>query len=66
MIDYQPLWKSLIDLDKTPNDLVCEGVISSATLAKMRKGGSVTLNIVEKICAHYDLPIEKVVAIRKD
>ena len=66
MIDYNPLWKSLIDLGKAPSELVKEGVLNSATLAKMRKGGGVHLSTIEKICVAYDLPIENVVAIRKD
>lgn len=65
MIDYTPLWESLDARGIVPNHMVISGVINSATLAKMRKGGGVHLSTIEKICVAYDLPIENVVAIRK-
>ena len=65
-IDYKPLWVSLLDLDRQPTDMVKEGIISSATLAKMRKNGGVNIETLAKICAAYRLPIEKVVRIHID
>lgn len=66
MIDYEPLWESLKVLNRSPYDLVTDGVLNSRTLSNMRKGRSVTLSTIEKICVHYGLPIEKVVAIHID
>lgn len=66
MFDYDPLWESLKKLGKVPNDLVLDKVISSATLAKMRKNGSVTIDTLSKIGKAYYLPISKIVRIHID
>jgi len=40
--------------------------ISPKTAAKFKKGESVSLSTVERICLHYKIPIEQVVEIKLD
>ena len=49
-ICYNPLWKLLIDRGMTKTQLrECAG-FSTATLAKLSKGETVTTEVIEKIC----------------
>lgn len=47
---YKKLWKLLIDRDIKKNELCRMAGISSATLAKMARGESVTTDSLLKIC----------------
>lgn len=49
-ISYNGLWKLLIDKNMKKMDLVEKIGISSSTLAKMSKGETVSMTIMEKIC----------------
>jgi len=49
-VSYNGLWKLLIDKNMKKMDLVEKIGISSSTLAKMSKGESVSMTILEKIC----------------
>ena len=49
-ISYNGLWKLLIDKNMKKMDLVERIGISSSTLAKMSKGETVSMNILEKVC----------------
>ena len=49
-VSYKGLWKLLIDKNMKKMDLVEKNGISSSTLAKMSKGESVSMSIMEKIC----------------
>ena len=51
---YNRLWKLLIDKNMKKMDLVEKIGISSSTLAKMSKGESVSMNVMEKICKNLD------------
>ena len=53
-ISYNGLWKLLIDKNMKKMDLVEKIGISSSTLAKMSKGESVSMSIIEKICEELD------------
>ena len=66
MISYKPLLISLIEKDIPLTDLKDSIGVSSSTLAKFRKNEYVSLRVIEDICLHYDLPIEKVVCIKQD
>lgn len=53
-VSYNGLWKLLIDKEMKKGDLREKVGISSSTLAKMTKGESVSLSILERICEELD------------
>ena len=63
MISYDPLLDFLHFSKRNIHDVVKDVGISSRTAAKFRKGESVSLATVERICLHYGLSIEEVVTI---
>jgi len=50
VFSYKKLWKLLIDKDMKKKDLCMLAGISSATVAKMAKGESITTDSLLKIC----------------
>lgn len=65
MISYNPLWKTLIDMNMKKMDLVNLTGISNGTLAKLGKNESVSLSIIDKICITLDCDVSDVVEIKK-
>jgi DNA-binding Xre family transcriptional regulator len=62
MISFQPLLNTLKDRDMTISDL--RGVVlDSKTIAKFKKGASMRLDTIERICLYLDVPVEKVIKI---
>ena len=53
-ISYNGLWKLLIDKKMQKKDLISRLNISSATVAKMGKGESVSMDVMERICDYLD------------
>lgn len=53
-VSYNGLWKLLIDKNMKKMDLVDKVGISSSTLAKMSKGETVSMSVLEKICDQLD------------
>ena len=49
-VSYNGLWKLLIDTNMKKRDLIENLGISSSTVAKMTKGETVSMNILERIC----------------
>lgn len=49
-VSYDKLWKLLIDKKMNKTQMRLATGISSSTLAKLSKGESVTLEVLEKIC----------------
>lgn len=56
-ISYNGLWKLLIDKSLQKKDLSEALNISSATIAKMGKGESVSIDVLERICSYLDCNI---------
>ncbi len=65
-ISYNGLWKLLIDNNMQKKDLVEQLNISSATLAKMSKGGNVSMDVLQKICDYLDCNIGDIVEFVKN
>lgn len=65
-ISYNGLWKLLIDKNMQKKDLVKELNISSATVAKMGKGETVSMEVLERICDHFDCNIGDLISFEKD
>lgn len=64
-ITYSPLFKTLDEKGVFPTDVGRALGISSATMAKFKKGETVTLKTIIQICDFLDVPIEKVVQMAK-
>jgi len=64
MISYQPLWITLAKKNMKKKDLY--SVASSATVARMGKGEYIALEVLDKICALLDCPIEDVIEWHRD
>ncbi len=58
---YKKLWKMLIDKNMTKKDLMGMTSITAATMAKMGKGLSVSLDVLGRICDALDVNIGDIV-----
>ncbi len=64
-ISYSGLWKKLKDRKLQKKDL-CESLgISSATIAKLGKGESVSMDVLERICTFLDCNIGDIMSFEK-
>ncbi len=59
-ISYNKLWKLLIDKEMTKMQLKEAAGISSASIAKLGKGGNITTDILLKICETLNCHIEDI------
>ena len=70
VFSYKKLWKMLIDKEMKKRELCAKAGLSSATLAKMAKGESITTESLLKICVALDCDVqdimEKVETLPKD
>lgn len=68
MINYNKLWKLLIDKNMLKKDLREKAGLSTNVIAKMGKGGDVSTQVLRKICEVLDCQIEDIVELdpRKD
>lgn len=67
-VSYNGLWKLLIDKNMKKMDLVeNENIrISSSTLAKMSRGETVSMSVLEKICMELDCDFGDLVHFEKN
>ena len=67
-ISYNGLWKLLIDKGMKKMDLVENKNIriSSSTLAKMSRGETVSMSILERICMELDCDFGDLIHYEKD
>lgn len=49
-VSYKKLWKILIDKDMKKKDLQAEAGISWASVTKMSKGETVSMEVLMKVC----------------
>lgn len=63
---YKKLWKLLIDKDLKKKDLCALAGISSASVTKMGKGGTVNIVVIEKICTALNCDVGDIMEIRND
>ena len=68
MMNYNKLWKLLIDKNMLKKDLREKAGLSTNVIAKMGKGGDVSTQVLRKICEVLDCQIEDIVELdpRKD
>ena len=62
-MNYNKLWKMLIDRNMMKKDLIQMAGISTNAMAKMGKGGDVSTQVLRKICAVLECKIEDIVEI---
>ncbi len=57
---YKRLFKKLIDLDMTNNELMEKAKVSKSTFYKMKNGQNVTTDVLLRICNTLDCDIEDI------
>lgn len=62
-MNYNKLWKVLIDRNMMKKDLIQLAGISTNAMAKMGKGGDVSTQVLRKICTALNCRIEDIVEI---
>ena len=62
-MNYNKLWKLLIDRNMLKKDLKEMAGLSSNAIAKMGKGGDVSTQVLSKICEALDCKIEDIVEL---
>ncbi|WP_064592120.1 helix-turn-helix domain-containing protein [Streptobacillus moniliformis] len=61
VFSYKRLFKKLIDLDMTNNELMEKTKVSKSTFYKMKNGQNVTTDVLLRICNALDCDIEEIV-----
>lgn len=61
IFSYKRLFKKLIDLDMTNNELMEKAKVSKSTFYKMKNGQNVTTDVLLRICNALDCDIKEIV-----
>ena len=64
-VSYKKLWKLLIDKEMTAVELQRRTELSSGSMTKLRKGDSVSLDVLSKVCEVLECNIGDVVEFIK-
>ena len=62
-MNYNKLWKMLIDKNLLKKDLIEMAGITTNAMAKMGKGGDVSTQVLSKICNALDCKLEDIVEL---
>ena len=65
-LNYNKLWKKLIDWDMMKTNLIREAKISTNAMAKMGKGQDVRVETLVKICSVLDCTLDDIMEIIPD
>ena len=65
-VSYKKLWKLLIDKDLKKKDLCSMAGISTASVTKMGKGGTVNTVVLEIICTALNCDVGDIMEIISD
>ena len=65
-MNYNKLWKLLIDKNLMKKDLREMAGLSTNVIAKMGKGGDVSTEVLRKICRALDCSLDDIVEIVPD
>lgn len=60
---YKKLFKKLIDLDMTNNELMEKANISKSTFYKIKNGQNITTDVLLRICNALECNIEDIIEI---
>ena len=66
VFSYKRLFKKLIDLDMTNNELMEKAKVSKSTFYKMKNGENVTTDVLVRICDVLDCDISEIVECVED
>lgn len=64
-MNYDKLWKLLIDKKMMKKDLVAKAGISTNAMANMGKGMDVSTRVLRKICEALDCELDDIVEIQR-
>lgn len=62
--DYKKLWMLLLQKDMKKKDLEEQAGLSSATIAKLTKGETVTTDVLERICRVLGCDVEDIMELK--
>ena len=62
-VSYKKLWKILIDKDMKKKDLQAKAGISWASVTKLSKGETVSMDVLIKVCKAIDCDIGDIVEL---
>ena len=62
--DYKKLWILLLEKDMKKKDLEEQAGLSSATIAKLTKGETVTTDVLERICRVLGCDAEDIMELK--
>lgn len=62
--DYKKLWILLLQKDMKKKDLEEQAGLSSATIAKLTKGETVTTDVLERICRVLGCDVEDIMELK--
>ncbi|HOJ49129.1 MAG TPA: helix-turn-helix transcriptional regulator [Bacillota bacterium] len=65
-VNYNKLWKLLIDKGMTKTDLRIATEMSSTTLAKLGRNENVSMDVLLRICSTLDCNVGDIVDATKD
>lgn len=65
-INYNKLWKLLIDKNMNKQELKKISGVSSASIAKLGKGANITTDVLLRICEALDCDIADIMEVVKD
>ena len=65
-VSYNKLWKLMIDHDMNKSELRSSIGIGTNTLAKLSKGQLVSMEVLLKICSHFDCDISDICEFIKE
>ena len=65
-MNYDKLWKLLIDKKMNRTDLHKQAHISTNAIAAMGKGGDVSTKVLDKICNTLDCDIEDIISCTRE
>ena len=65
-ISYNGLWQLMIDKNLQKKNLIEDLNISLATIAKMGKGESVSVDVLERICEYMNCNIGDIMSFEKE
>lgn len=66
MISYKKLWVKLAELELKKKDLCRIAGISSSVVTKMGRGGSVTTDVLVRVCKALDCDIGDIMEVVKE
>lgn len=65
-VSYKKLWKMLIDKDMKKKDLQADAGISWASVTKLSKGETVSMEVIMKICKTLNCNIGDIIDLIPD